>query len=181
MPTPYHKIDDRMRYCEAHCPKCLWSTIKPYGRGNNYCCANCGWTGHYEEMAFMKLRNHPDGLITGARKPIHGRGRPAKYGEDMAERVAKHYRDTGDAIWETARRFGVSHATAARMIYRVNGRSKQISGRPRKYSDSLIREVNLHHKHSVDTIKQIAEKFKLPYDTVRYMVRKQGTERMVKA
>ena len=169
MQTPYHRVDDRMRYVTGYCPQCQLGKVELHGLVMK--CQNCGSTFDPDERVFTKVRNHPDGLIMRARRPTRKRGRPGKYGQDVVERVAEHYKNTGDAIWETARKFGISHATAARMIYHINGRSKQILGRPKKYSDELVKEVAIYYRCGNGTIRQTSEKFGLSYDTVRWMIR----------
>jgi len=59
MPNPYRKIKDKMGYAVAHCPVCLKEDVKYHNDAVfDYECLNCGWHGEYEELAFMKLRNH---------------------------------------------------------------------------------------------------------------------------
>jgi len=119
MPNPYHKIEDRMRYTEAHCPKCLSMDLIISKTINEIYCRSCDWIGNYEEMAFMKMRNHRDGTVYDELK--ERRGRTKKYDEEFVKKVVKYHKKSGGPIWKTAEKFGVSHATAGRMIKSQEG------------------------------------------------------------
>ena len=69
----YDKVGNKVKQATAHCPKCLstnkiiykvttceidatrdWADNELYDWVE---CLDCEWTGHYAEMAFMKMRS----------------------------------------------------------------------------------------------------------------------------
>jgi len=172
MSVLYARIEDRERYATAYCPKCIVGQVELFGLVMK--CKNCNWTFDPDERAFMKLRSKPDGLIRRARKSMYRVGRPDKYGDDAAKKVAAYYKNNNITIAETAKKFEISLSTAIRMIKQINGGSKPISGRPKKYSNELIKRVAIYYMCTCSTAIQVAERFNLSYDTVRWMIKTRG-------
>lgn len=129
MANPYHKIKDKMRYVTGHCPKCQFGKVELYGLIMK--CLHCGWIFDPDERAFMKIRNHPNGVfVPGLRRGRPKRVNPQKgkpngkvYGDELSRKVVEHYRNTADSILQTARIFGMSQTTAGRIIKATEDRA----------------------------------------------------------
>ena len=101
----------------AYCPKCQFGKIEIKGFGKHLFmkCLNCGATFNPDERVIMKLQNYPNGLKGGKLR---------KYGDEISKKVALHYSTTTDTITQTAKKFGISHATVGRMVKAQNESSK---------------------------------------------------------